>query len=84
MKTSHACRIEPNSHAVGHDLDCAESVNAVMTQYPATIEIFNRFGVDTCCGAVLSVEQAAQANAVDAQTLCAALREVTSVGRRPG
>ncbi len=79
MKTSHACGIESNSHPVGYDLDCSSSVNAVMTQYPSTIQVFNRFGVDTCCGGVLSVEQAAQANAVDAKALCAALRDAMLV-----
>ncbi len=79
MKTSNDCRRESQLNGIGHDLDCSHSVNAVMTQYPSTIEVFNRFGVDTCCGAVLSVEQAAQANAVDAKALCAALREATFV-----
>ncbi len=79
MTPSNECRVESESDPVAHELDCSRSVNAVMSEYPSTIEVFNRFGVDTCCGAVLSVEQATQANAVDAKALCAALREATFV-----
>lgn len=58
-------------------IDCSRSVNDVMAYYPSTLHVFNRFGVDTCCGGTLSVEEAVRANGLDATTLCAALREAT-------
>jgi iron-sulfur cluster repair protein YtfE (RIC family) len=35
--------------------------------------VFNRFGLDTCCGAMLSVEEAARQEGVDREALCAEL-----------
>lgn len=63
-----------------HELDCTWSVNDVTMRYPATIAVFNRFGVDTCCGGILSVEAAARANDVDRDALCAQLHDVVRSG----
>jgi regulator of cell morphogenesis and NO signaling len=60
-------------------LDCGASVNAVLVEFPATLRVFNQFGVDTCCGSSLSVTQAARAAGVDAEALCAALHEALVV-----
>ena len=54
-------------------LDCTWSVNDVITRYPSTMPVFNRFGLDTCCGAMLSVEEAARQEGVDREALCAEL-----------
>lgn len=51
-------------------LDCTWRVEDVITRHPATIGVFNRFGIDTCCGAVLSVQEAAKRDCVDAEALC--------------
>ena len=56
-------------------LDCSLSVNAILARYPSTLPVFNRFGLDTCCGGALSVEDAARAADVDAQALCGALTD---------
>lgn len=56
-------------------LDCSLTVNAVRAQHPSTLEVFNRYGLDTCCGGRLSVSDAAQAAGVDAIALCAALTD---------
>lgn len=61
------------------DLDCSLTVNAVLAHFPSTFRVFNRFGVDTCCSGVLTVEDAARANGVDAVALCGALREAAFV-----
>lgn len=58
------------------NLDCSLSVNAVLARYPSTGPVFNRFGLDTCCGGALSIVDAARAAEVDAETLCGALNEV--------
>lgn len=52
------------------------SVNAVLRQSPASLEIFNRFGVDTCCGGGLPLAEAARAAGVPLGELLAALAPV--------
>jgi iron-sulfur cluster repair protein YtfE (RIC family) len=59
--------------------DCTATVNATMARWPATMAVFNRFGVDTCCGGGSSVEDAARRDGVDAPALCAALRDAVRV-----
>lgn len=62
------------------ELDCTATVNETMARWPATTAVFNRFGVDTCCGAGASVEESARRDNADAAALCAALREVIQQG----
>jgi regulator of cell morphogenesis and NO signaling len=62
----------PDSNA---GLDCSLTVNAVRARHPSTLEVFNRYGLDTCCGGRLSVSDAAHAAGVDAKALCAALTD---------
>lgn len=56
-------------------LDCSLSVNAILARYPSTLPVLNRFGLDTCCGGVLSISDAARAANVDAEALCGALAD---------
>ena len=66
----------PNGdHDERPSLDCSLSVNAVLTIFPSTLPVFNRFGLDTCCGRALSVADAARSADVDAEALCGALRD---------
>lgn len=58
-------------------LECQLSVNTVVARFPSTSRVFNQFGIDLCCGGSLSVDDAAQANGLDADMLCGALREAT-------
>ncbi|HET7599349.1 MAG TPA: DUF542 domain-containing protein [Gemmatimonadales bacterium] len=60
--------------ATRHELDCTLAVNEIVRRHPATRAVFHRFGVDTCCGGAVSVEQAAQRDGIDGEALCAALR----------
>ena len=50
-------------------------MNAILARYPSTLPVFNRFGLDTCCGSALSVADAARAADVDAEVLCGALAD---------
>lgn len=50
------------------------TVDALMARHPATMAVFNAFGVDTCCGAHSSVREAAARDGVDEAALVAALR----------
>jgi Regulator of cell morphogenesis and NO signaling len=61
-------------------IDQELSVNEVMKRYPATMEIFNRFGIDTCCGGNASVTEAARRDGVDLDSLLEAIRD--AVGPR--
>lgn len=49
------------------------TVNGVVQQYPATLEVFRRHGIDSCCGGALPVSEAAQRHGVDADELWAEL-----------
>jgi regulator of cell morphogenesis and NO signaling len=51
------------------------TVNDIIARYPATIAVFNAFGVDTCCGGAVGVEEAARRDGVDITRLIEALRE---------
>ncbi len=50
-------------------------INTVIKEYPQTISVFNRFGVDACCGGGQSIEQTATADGVDIEALLVALNE---------
>ena len=53
-------------------------INDVIKLYPATIAVFNRFNVDSCCGGGYSIEQTATRDGADVPALLAALDEVAS------
>lgn len=55
-------------------IDPAWSVNEVMARYPATMNVFNRFGVDTCCGGGAPVREAARRDGADVPALLDALK----------
>ena len=49
------------------------TVNEAIQRYPATIAIFNRYGMDTCCGGARQIAEAAAAAGVDISVLRAEL-----------
>ena len=51
-------------------------VNEVIRTHPATVEVFNRFGIDSCCGGAAPVAEAAVRDGADPAALLAALNEV--------
>lgn len=57
-------------------LDGAMTVNQIVARYPDTVAVFNRFGIDTCCGGGVPPTDAAQRDGVDAAALNAALAAV--------
>lgn len=61
--------------AQADDLDCSLTITAILERHPATLEVFNRFGLDSCCGGALSIEAAAKAHKIDSAVLCNALRD---------
>ena len=55
-------------------VDSTLPVNDIVTRFPATIAVFNRFGIDACCGGWASVDEAADRDGVDREALIEALR----------
>jgi regulator of cell morphogenesis and NO signaling len=49
------------------------TVNQVLLEHPATVAVFNAFGIDACCGGDVSIEEAARRDGADASALLAAL-----------
>jgi len=49
------------------------TVNEALVAAPGTAEIFNRLGVDTCCGGTLTLVEAARAAGVAPAALRAAV-----------
>lgn len=74
------CRIAPmeSERSDAPALDCQLSVNAVLASFPSTATVFDRFGIDRCCGGPLTVDQAARAHGIDSEMLCSALRQAIS------
>lgn len=51
------------------------TVNEVIARYPATVAVFNRFGVDSCCGGGAPLSEAAPRDGVALDSLMQALRD---------
>lgn len=52
------------------------TVNEAIRRYPATVEIFNRFGIDACCGGASLVAEAAVRDGADPAALQIELMQV--------
>jgi iron-sulfur cluster repair protein YtfE (RIC family) len=52
------------------------TVNEIMVRHPASIDVFNRFGIDSCCGGGVPLADAAGRDGADLDDLLAALRAV--------
>ena len=57
------------------EIDPSLTINEIVALHPATISVFNRFGMDTCCGGAVRVDEAARRDGVDLETLQTALNE---------
>ena len=52
------------------------TVNDVIRRWPRTVEVFSRFGIDSCCGGGLPAEEAAARHGIDPEHLKAELDAV--------
>ena len=52
------------------------TVNEVIRHFPASVEVFSRFGIDSCCGGALPLLEAAARHRIDEDALLSALRAV--------
>ena len=59
-------------------IDPTASVNDVISRYPATIPVFNKFGLDTCCGGGAPIAEAAGRDGADLGALLAELRKAAA------
>jgi regulator of cell morphogenesis and NO signaling len=50
------------------------TVNDVIARFPATVSVFNAFGIDACCGGAVYVDEAARRDGADLTRLLDALR----------
>jgi regulator of cell morphogenesis and NO signaling len=58
-----------------------ELVNDVIRAHPDTVEVFNRYGIDACCGGDARVDDAAVRDGVDPAELLRALNEAEEEAR---
>jgi regulator of cell morphogenesis and NO signaling len=56
-------------------LDPNLTINEIVARFPETIPVFNRFGLDTCCGGGVRVDEAARRDGVNVTEVLSALRE---------
>lgn len=52
------------------------TINEIVALHPETIPVFNRFGMDTCCGGGVRVDEAAHRDGVEVDEVIAALNDV--------
>ena len=57
------------------------SVNETLLRHPVSIQVFNAFGVDACCGGAATLEQAAAEAGVPTDVLLHALELATREAR---
>ena len=62
------------------NIDIVATVNEIVAQYPDTIAVFNRFGIDSCCGGGVPLADAARRDGADLDALLASLQE--AIARR--
>ncbi|HEX6040007.1 DUF542 domain-containing protein [Longimicrobium sp.] len=54
------------------------TVNEVIRLHPATVGVFNDFGIDACCGGAATLRDAAARDGADAEQLLSALNRAAS------
>jgi regulator of cell morphogenesis and NO signaling len=60
-------------------LDPNLTVNEILARHPAALDVFNRLGVDVCCGANLTLLESIEADGLDEETLYDALERALGV-----
>jgi iron-sulfur cluster repair protein YtfE (RIC family) len=55
------------------------TVNEAIRRFPATVAVFNAFGIDACCGGAAPLAEAAVRDGADPNALLEAVREAAGV-----
>ena len=61
-------------------LTTAMTVNEAIATWPPTVAVFNRFGIDACCGGAVPIAEAAERDGADLAALTAELTRVLREG----
>lgn len=56
------------------------TVNELIRAMPATVDAFNRFGIDACCGGAVPIAEAAERDGADVNALLSALEAIVRSG----
>ncbi|HEX7091336.1 MAG TPA: DUF542 domain-containing protein [Longimicrobiales bacterium] len=56
------------------------TVNTAILLHPRTVAVFDRYGIDSCCGGALPIEEVAKRHSLDLDALMAELREAVGEG----
>jgi regulator of cell morphogenesis and NO signaling len=62
-------------------IESGETLNALVDRLPETLPVLQGFGLDTCCGGALTLEQAAERHGLDLRQLLEALRAAGAPAR---
>ena len=62
-------------------IDADSVINDVISRYPATISVFNYFGIDACCGGNATIREAAMNDFVDPEVVVESLRSAARYDR---
>ena len=73
----------PRTTASAPRIDPAWTVNEVVRRHPATIAVFNAFGLDACCGGANTLARAVEEAGADAGTILFALESVVRLEEGP-
>ena len=57
-------------------VEAGATVNEIVARHPETIAVFNRFGIDSCCGGGVPLGDAAHRDGAELDALLRALDEV--------
>ena len=57
-------------------VESGSTVNEIVARHPETIAVFNRFGIDSCCGGGVPLGEAAHRDGAELNALLRALEEV--------
>ena len=60
-------------------IDAAWTVNEIVQRHPEAVSVLLSFGIDTCCGGALSLEEAARRHGVVPQTVLQAIEAAQRV-----
>lgn len=52
--------VQPHSAPSTQRIDPETTLNEIVAQYPQTMPVFQRFGLDTCCGGALPLQVAVE------------------------
>ena len=67
---------DKDMQAIQPEIGAERMVNEVIRTHPATVTVFNRFGIDACCGGASPIGEAAVRDGANPDALIAALNEI--------